>query len=225
MFEAVILAGGFGTRLKEISGDIPKPMVPVNGKPFLYYIFDKLESSRCTKILLSIHYRSDYIIEKIKKDMPTKIPIEFIIEKKPLGTGGALRLASNRIINSRFLALNGDTFTDVNFEAIYKLGKKSEIVLSAVEVPDVSRYGLLKINKSGVVTSIGEKNNTGKGYINGGVYSISKSVFHSVDEDSFSLEKDILPNYVNKMLSLKVPGYFVDIGIPKDFYLFEQHTR
>lgn len=225
MFEAVILAGGFGTRLKEISGDIPKPMVPVNGKPFLYYIFDKLERSLCAKILLSIYYRSDYIIEKIRKDMPTKIPIEFVVEKKPLGTGGALRLASNRIFNSRFLALNGDSFTDVNFEDIYELGKKSEIVLSAVEVPDVSRYGRLKINKSGLVTSIKEKNYSGKGYINGGVYSISKSVFNSVEKDSFSLETDILPDYVNKMLSLKVSGYFVDIGTPEDFYLFEQHIK
>ena len=157
MFEAVILAGGKGTRLKSVSGDIPKPMVDLNGKPFLYKLMEQLERYGCSSITLSLGYRADYIIDKILKDKPVNCQVNFSVEKVPLGTGGAIKLAAEKIVGNKFLVINGDTYSEVDFSSMFKLGSKYDLVISGVKVDDASRYGTLNVDDEGYVISMSEK--------------------------------------------------------------------
>ena len=115
MFDAVVLMGGFGTRLNSISNGIPKPMMPVNGVPFVYRLFKKLENAGCSRIICSLHYQAAQIIDQINNDKPVNCDLIFVVEEEPLGTGGALKLASDFAERDKFLALNGDTYSSLNF--------------------------------------------------------------------------------------------------------------
>jgi len=217
MIEAVILAGGLGTRLKSISGDIPKPMVKVGSQPFLYHLMQKLESDGIEKIVLSLSYMASYIIEKVKLDKPVDIPCEFVIEEQRLGTGGAIKFASLKINSSKFIVLNGDTFLDINFKEFIEKSNDSDLFISAVHVDDVSRYGTLDIDQNENVIAMIEKGRKGAGYINSGAYIVSKEDISSFSEEVFSFEEAFIPVFDKKFKAYKSEAYFIDIGIPEDY--------
>ena len=153
MFEAVILCGGFGSRLKAVSGDIPKPMIPVGGTPFVYRLMMVLEASGCSKILLSLHYRPDYFVQAVNNDKPVSCPVEFVVENIPLGTGGAVKHAANKISSSKFIVLNGDTHSDISYADFFSYSEEKQITISAVSVEATSRYGSLEIDSYMNVTA------------------------------------------------------------------------
>jgi len=218
MFEAVILAGGQGTRLKSVTGEMPKPMVDVSGLPFLYRLMQRLESQGCSRIVLSLCYRADYIIEKISKDQPVNCSVEFAVEKSPLGTGGAIKLASQCITAEKFVVLNGDTYSDLEYNALFNYAGATDLVISGVYVEDVSRYGTLDLDESCVVLSMNEKGRTGAGIINSGTYVITTHDIQKYPNEVFSFEQHYVQEFKGSFKAFVSEGYFIDIGIPEDYY-------
>lgn len=216
--EAIILAGGKGTRLKSVSGDIPKPMVKIKDTPFLYLLMQQLENNDYKKIILSLGYNSEYIIKSVIRDNPVNCDVEFVVENEPLGTGGAIKKACKYINGDKFLVMNGDTYNDVDLKSLYAESKKYDFLLLGVLVKDTSRYGTLLINDNNEVEKFVEKGVSGKGIINSGVYILSKKIIQSFEKNIFSLETDFL--CINKYVLNTVisNNYFIDIGIPEDYF-------
>ena len=218
--EAIILAGGKGTRLQSVVSDVPKPMAPVNGKPFLEYVMNHLADFGISRVILSVGYKHKCIMEYFKHEY-RDMEIEYAVEEKPLGTGGAIKLALGKCNEDRVFILNGDTFFDVDYKAMraFSESAKSPLVMAVCEMENFDRYGSLDI-VNGHVAAFKEKKFCSKGFINGGIYDVSRYILDDVDENVFSFEKDFLErNYMILNIPIFIStGYFIDIGIPKDYF-------
>ena len=220
--EAIILAGGFGTRLKEVVNDIPKVMAPVKGRPFLEYILDYLEKNVFTHVVLSVGYKHE-IIQEHFKDKYKSIHIDYAIEEEPLGTGGAIQMAFKQINGYRAMVFNGDTMFRVDMDKIvnFHFSKSSVFSLVLREVENVERYGVVEFNNDGKIIDFSEKGkNTGVGKINGGVYVIDKKFFEHMDfPEKFSMEKDGFEKMYESypFYGILCKQYFIDIGVPDDY--------
>ncbi|EGQ8315348.1 NTP transferase domain-containing protein [Vibrio cholerae] len=218
MYDVVILAGGLGTRLKTISGEIPKPMVDISGQPFLYRLMKYLEQQGVRRIILSLSYRADYIINRVKNDNPVNCEIDFVVEEKPLGTGGAIKLATSKVKTDKFIVLNGDTYCELDYDAFVKVSESSHLLISGVEIEDVSRYGSLQLDNENNVLAMIEKGLSGPGVINSGTYVLYKTSIQSFPQDEFSFETDFLPVFDGVFKAYTSKPYFIDIGIPEDYH-------
>lgn len=218
MFEAVILAGGQGSRLKSVSGLIPKPMVEINGKPFVYRLMQTLEAQGCSKIILSLCYQADYIIDKITADNPVKCNVEFCVEEQPLGTGGAIKLAAKKVDKSKFVVINGDTICELNYQDLVNFAKSTDLTISGVRLDDVTRYGTLVVDNEKNVVELKEKGAIGHGLINSGIYVITTKHVLDFPKDIFSFEHDYVQTFKGTFKVFETDGYFIDIGIPEDYY-------
>lgn len=223
---AIILAGGLGTRLRNVVKDLPKPMAPVNGKPFLHYAFMYLKQQGISRVILSVGFRSDSIMEYFG-DNYHGISIMYMEEKEPLGTGGGIYHAASLCDEDAFI-LNGDTFFDVDLKELqnfYNL-HKADIALALKPMTNFERYGTVHANADDRITQFAEKQATEQGLINGGVYLLSKDCFHKIEDmrnkplpQKFSFETEILEKYVGelKFYGKAFNNYFIDIGIPEDY--------
>ncbi len=221
--EAIILAGGFGTRLQSVVSDVPKPMAPVNEQPFLNYVFSYLKYYGIKHVVLSTGYLADKISD-FYKDEFLGIQISYTKEVTPLGTGGGIRLALEKCKTKTVLVLNGDSFFDVNLNSYYNLHCTfhSNISLALRKVQNAARYGTLKLSNGPTIKAFKEKDGLDKeGLINGGVYLITRELFLSktTSEINFSIEKDFFETRINEinLLGFEYQGYFIDIGIPEDY--------
>ncbi|HAN00806.1 MAG TPA: D-glycero-D-manno-heptose 1-phosphate guanosyltransferase [Marinilabiliales bacterium] len=218
--EAIILAGGLGTRLKGVINDIPKPMAPVDGKPFLEYVLRYLNRFPIDKVILAVGYKHE-VIESVFGDEFLGMSIEYAIEKEPLGTGGAIANALKLAIGDDVFLLNGDTFFDVNLEALYTHHQLSgsQLTLSLKPMKNFDRYGTVELKGTQIV-AFNEKKPVKQGLINGGVYVLNKGMFSNpLLPTKFSFEKDIMEQGVMQfdMQAYFSDGYFIDIGIPEDY--------
>lgn len=222
--EAIILAGGLGTRLRFAVPDLPKCMAPVNGKPFLTYVIDYLQQQGVTKFILSLGYMHETVVEFIKAEYPSNdsVEFEFVIEEEPLGTGGAIRYACLKTTEDNVIVTNGDTLFKVNIEQVTAahFGNNANCTLSLKPMQDFERYGVVELNDDSSIKSFKEKQYYKEGLINGGVYILNTSRFLSEYLPlKFSFEKDYLEAlYIQrKMFGVVQDAYFIDIGIPEDF--------
>jgi len=218
--EAVILAGGLGTRLREVVSDLPKPMAPVNGRPFLEYLLSYLQKYHIRKVILATGYKHETISAHFGNNYKS-LDIIYSVEKEPLGTGGALLLATDKITDDNFLMLNGDTYFEVNLPDFENFHVSSDAVMSVAlrPVKNAGRYGTVTLN-NGRIVSFSEKAGESQGLINGGIYMINRDWFRSVAPgSSFSLEKDILEKKItgNFIAGFVSDSYFIDIGVPEDY--------
>ena len=220
--EAIILAGGFGTRLQHIVKDVPKPMADINGTPFLVFLLQKLQIAGISHIILS----TGYLHEKIENHFGNSfenLHITYSQETEPLGTGGAIQFALNKAETDNVLVLNGDTLFDIDFEKFNAFYRKKETILAVAlrKEKDVSRYGSVKINEDAKIVGFSEKNaNSGEGLINGGIYLLNKKLFDNQKLPKiFSFEKEILEKRFieNDFFGLPFDSYFIDIGVPEDY--------
>lgn len=221
--QAVILAGGFGTRLSHVVSDVPKPMAPIKEKPFLDYIIGTLKQQGFNNFVFLTGYKSE-IIENHYKDLENSI---FIKEELALGTGGAI-LNAYEHLQEDFFVINGDTFFDIDYSILEEFGKDKPITLALRYTNNVERYGFVDINDNFLVQSFVEKGKLAEdkidGYINGGIYLIKKNALKDfVDNfngNFISLETEIFPKLLkdNKLYGLPLGGCFIDIGIPEDYY-------
>jgi D-glycero-alpha-D-manno-heptose 1-phosphate guanylyltransferase len=220
--EAIILAGGLGTRLKGVIKDIPKPMAPIAGKPFLHYVFQYLTRYHIKKVILAVGYKYEAIENEFGKSY-LGISIEYAIENEPLGTGGAIANALRFTKNDDVFLLNGDTYFDVDLYALYAHHKLSgsQLTLSLKPMQNFDRYGTVEL-KGTQITAFNEKMQVAKGLVNGGVYALNRGLLSNPRlPKKFSFEKDIMEHYVLQfdMQAYFSDGYFIDIGVPDDYEL------
>ncbi len=219
--DVIILAGGMGTRLREIVSDVPKPMAPIKDKPFLEYLLNWLSGySSVTKFVLAVGYKSEVIVQHFG-DSFKGIPVCYINELEPLGTGGAIANALKACDSDDVLIINGDTYFPINidsFEEFHHTNKKP-ISIALKKMEEFERYGTVDINQNSIV-KFNEKMYCRKGLINGGIYIISKKWLEGKNYPAkFSFEKDTLEKNVSEnSLGGKVfEDIFIDIGIPEDY--------
>lgn len=218
--EAIILAGGFGTRLKSVVDDVPKPMAMIGNKPFLTYILDQLQVSNCKKAVMAVGYKHEAIIDYFGKSYKS-IALEYSIEDKPLGTGGAILNAANLISSPNFLVLNGDSYFNIDLSDFERQFSKNKapLLIALKRMSNFDRYGTVEIDGSRI-KSFSEKKLCNNGLINSGIYLISKEWYKSYAPGKiFSFEKDILEKYFleDVLTAHEYYGYFIDIGIPDDY--------
>ena len=218
--EAIILAGGLGTRLRETISDLPKPMAPVNGKPFLFYVLNWLKDYQVEKIILSTGYRSESIFDYFGRSF-CGIQLEYAVEQKPLGTGGAISFALQKSQGNDVLVLNGDTWFPVPVSKyfLFHTNSQSNFSLALKPMKDFSRYGSVDCTGDTIIR-FNEKKFCSEGFVNGGIYIINKTFFESLKlPEVFSVEADLLEKYAGASL-LKCMVFdepFIDIGIPEDY--------
>ena len=221
MTEAIILAGGVGSRLKSSVPDVPKPMAVINGKPFLYYLLTYLESQHISRIIISVGYKYETIIDYFGNDFHS-IPIIYVVEEKPLGTGGGITLALKECNMEHIFIMNGDSFFPVDFQELKKVHdeKKAEITLALKKIPESDRYGTTILDNNSIIVSFSEKAERKEALINGGIYLLDKSKFEQRRfAESFSFEKDYLEKVVDDkcVAGCIFNNYFVDIGTPESY--------
>jgi D-glycero-alpha-D-manno-heptose 1-phosphate guanylyltransferase len=219
--EAIILAGGLGTRLRSAVPDLPKCMAPVAGKPFLHYVIAHCQQQGIEKFIFSLGYMHEHIESYLKEELPTN-NYQLSIEEEPLGTGGAIRLACTKSKEQNLLALNGDTLFKINFGDLAHLheSKNAHCTLSLKPMRDFDRYGVVELNEDESIQRFQEKKYYESGMINGGIYALKVSPFLENNfPEKFSFEKDYLEKYYQSrpMYGLAQDAYFIDIGIPSDF--------
>lgn len=222
MGEAIILAGGLGTRLRAVVNDVPKCMAPVAGHPFLYYLLQHLQKYGIRHVILSLGYRHEVVTDWVKCLQGLRTEIDFSVEDSPLGTGGAIRKALTLVEGEDTLVLNGDTFFDVELNRFLICHRQSGLPLSLALKPmeKFERYGNVSLGTNGIIEAFHEKRYCDRGYINGGVYIINKheKLFRGCPE-KFSFETHILQQKVHEgcLNGFVSDGYFIDIGIPEDY--------
>jgi D-glycero-alpha-D-manno-heptose 1-phosphate guanylyltransferase len=218
-YEGIVLAGGFGTRLRSVVPDLPKPLAPIGGRPFLEILLTDMARKGFSRIVLSVGFMADKIVEHFG-DRFAGLELAYEIEEAPLGTGGAVRLAMERIVGDHVYVLNGDTFLDVDFGALEQrwLSHQRPVIVG-LEIADASRYGRLVVEKGRVCAFI-EKGHPGPGIINGGCYVLTRNQLDSYAlGTAFSLESDYLAlAVVQSPFELFITaGRFIDIGVPADY--------
>jgi D-glycero-alpha-D-manno-heptose 1-phosphate guanylyltransferase len=222
--EAVILAGGFGTRLRSVVNDVPKPMAMVRGIPFLAYLLEELNNNGFTRAIIAAGYRHEtingYFGEHYKN-----IKLIYSIENEHLGTGGAIALAVEKVAEENFFIINGDTFFRVNFSQLERMfiKGKSNLTIALKEMRNFDRYGTV-VTSGQKIISFREKKFCERGLINGGIYVINKKWFkENTPARIFSFEKDLLEKKISDNITFYLSdGYFIDIGIPEDYLRAER---
>ncbi len=220
-FDVIILAGGLGTRLKTVVADVPKPMAPVANQPFLNHILKLLPLGNINQIILSVGYKYEKI-QEYYGDTFNAIPIVYSIENEPLGTGGGIKLALQKVETEHCLIMNGDTYFDVDLEQFWQIHKlyNHNITLALKQVDNPDRYGTVILEKEKIVKFSEKQVGLKLGLINGGLYWFSKeTIAHLPEEAKFSFESDFLEKNVNSLLmgGYIDDGMFIDIGIPTDY--------
>lgn len=227
--EAIILAGGLGTRLREAVPDLPKCMAPVAGRPFLSYVIDALRMQGIRRFIFSLGYRHEAIEAYLQTAYPT-LSYTVVVESEPLGTGGAIALALREATTEDVLATNGDTLFRIDLAAQYRLHREkvAECTLALKHLEDFDRYGVVETDDEGCIRSFREKQHYAEGLINGGVYLLDRAAFQERTLPSrFSFEKDYLEAFYGggKFYGALHPGYFIDIGIPGDYTQANEDLR
>ncbi len=222
--EAIVLAGGMGTRLASRLHGLPKPMAPVAGRPFLEILLMQLRRCGCSRVLLSVGHLHSVIQNHFGASF-NGMTIDYAIENTPLGTGGAIRLAIAQAKEDSVLVLNGDTFLDADYAAMMRFhaGCGVAVTLAVVHCDDVSRYGGVTMDGQRVV-GFEEKGHSGpspkQGWINAGAYVLARNLaWPPALAEKFSIERDFFVPEVARLrpAAFKVEGFFLDIGVPEDY--------
>lgn len=218
--DIIILAGGLGTRLKHLIPDTPKPMAVVNGKPFLQYLLNDLSKQGAKHVILSVGYKHQQIINYFGHSFKST-KLTYSVENTPLGTGGAIKKALEKLHTTKSFILNGDTFFEVDLSEMEQKHEKNiaDLSIAVKKMTNYERYGSVNISHD-LITGFEEKMHKKKGFINGGIYMINKDLLATYNlPDKFSFEKDFMENCYPeiKCMAYESKGYFIDIGVPDDF--------
>jgi len=225
----LVLAGGFGTRLRSIVSDVPKPLAPVAGKPFIAHLIDHWLDQGVRDFIFLLHYEAQQIETVLSQfaveNEVLNVRFRIIIEETPLGTGGSVLNAINEFgIDHDYLVANADTWLE---SGVQDISEKTPCVLAAISIKNSERYGSLELN-GGTIINFQEKSQSKSQsneevYVNSGLYHLTPSIFSGFAwGSSFSLEEDVFPLLVStgQLSVIKVNGNFIDIGIPEDYLRF-----
>ena len=223
--EAIVLVGGLGTRLGELTKDTPKPMLPIREVPFLERLLSHLKSQGFSRVVLAVGYKHEVIESyffKVEADLPN---ITYSVETVPLGTGGAIAKALSCVTTESVFVLNGDSYLSLDYTTMWQqhVKKKADITIASYFIKPADRYGVMQVSDNGEVIRFQEKGAVAEGLINGGVYIMDvtrvNAIFSMLEKTVFSFEKAVL---ASSSLDLKkyhfqTSGYFLDIGVPEDY--------
>ncbi|ODS37789.1 MAG: hypothetical protein A7316_01550 [Candidatus Altiarchaeales archaeon WOR_SM1_86-2] len=215
--KALILAGGEGTRLRPLTNNIPKCMVPIDEKPFMKYIISFLKKQNIREIVMSVGYLRENIIKYFGDGKSFGIRVEYAVEDELRGTAGAIKNAEN-FIDDRFLVLNGDTFFSLNLMDFKKfhMEKNAMCTIALTKLNSADRYGTIDVRRSGEIMGFFEKKMSGKSIINAGFYLFELEMFDHLPKKG-SLETDVFPLLVGKIYGYISKGYFIDIGTHESY--------
>lgn len=196
-------------------------MAPIGGQPFLHYMFNYLEEQGCTRVILSLGYKHEYITDWLNTQNRS-FTIDYVIEQERLGTGGGIQLALKKANKEATVILNGDTMFRVNINKLLEFhhSKRSATTLALKLMNEFDRYGVVHTADDASILSFEEKKYQKEGYINGGVYIINKDwLFKKGLPEKFSFEKEYLEQFVTEkqFYGFCSDAYFIDIGIPSDY--------
>jgi D-glycero-alpha-D-manno-heptose 1-phosphate guanylyltransferase len=219
--EAIVLAGGFGTRLRAVVADVPKPMAPIAGRPFLEILLSMLAQKGFTQVVLSLGFMSEKIIAHFG-NCYLGMNLVYEVEQQPLGTGGAIRAALTRCDADHVFIFNGDTYLDLEVDALERLWQSGHHPLIVVrEVPDTARFGKIEMSDSRINAFL-EKGMSGPGLINAGCYVLPKTALDGFSlGQAFSIENEF---FIKELQKIRFDGFvthgrFIDIGVPDDYAL------
>lgn len=229
--QAILLAGGLGTRLRSVVSDRPKPMALIEGRPFMEYVTRALARDGITDIIFAVGYKGSMVEEHFGDGKRFGFHAAYAYEETLLGTAGAIRNAGRYITEDRFFVLNADTFYQIDYTRLERIHDALNLDMALVlrQVPDVSRYGQAVLGDDGILTAFNEKTSEArKGTINGGIYLMKRELLETIPEGKVSLENDMIPGWLheNRRLGGFVnDGYFIDIGIPEAYSQFQDDVR
>lgn len=221
----LMLAGGFGSRLKSVVSDVPKPLAPVCGRPFIIHLIENLINQGAREMVILLHYQADLIqavvSEYIGRAYKHSVSVTFVVEEIPLGTGGSILNAVRSLhISDSFLVINSDTWLGNGLKDINVALPNS---IAAIEVADCSRYGSMIIEGNEIKRFVEKGNVSGGGLISAGLYHLNIDLFSNFfGVSSFSLESDVFPLAVKNdiLKATEINTDFIDIGIPEDYFRF-----
>jgi D-glycero-alpha-D-manno-heptose 1-phosphate guanylyltransferase len=221
--DAIVLAGGLGTRLASLVSDLPKPMAPVGGRPFLEILLDYWIAQGVRRFVISVGHLAGRIVEHFGSAY-RGAAIEFALEARPLGTGGGLLLAQERVRTQHMLVLNGDTYFAADLQAVLRahLDRDADCTIALHRSFDTRRYLGVSLGPDGSIRSL-SATPPGQALVNGGCYVMRTSALRAVPwrpGDSMSVESDLLPHAVAhawRIFGVECPGSFIDIGLPEDY--------
>lgn len=221
--EAIILAGGMGTRLRSVVNDLPKCLAPINGKPFLHFLIQYLQQQGIEHFIFSVSYMHE-MIEAYLKNNFVELSYQISAENEPLGTGGAIQMACYQSSKKNVLVCNGDTLYKVDIALLSSFHEETnaQCSLSLKPMINFDRYGVVELNKDHSVRSFKEKQFYQSGLINGGVYALNVPAFLKNNfPEKFSFEKTFLEKNIGPenpvLFGMVQDEYFIDIGIPEDY--------
>jgi mannose-1-phosphate guanylyltransferase len=222
--QALVLAGGEGTRLRPLTYTTPKPVIPLAGRPFLSFMLDWLRGHGVTEAILSCGFRSDHV-RRVLGDIYEGMRLRYVVEDEPLGTAGPVRLALDAgVLAERLLVLNGDCLTDLNLSAELeqheRTGARVTLALAAVE--DTASYGVVPTDADGRVEAFLEKTagEVPTNRINAGAYVLQREVVEALIPSgrAVSFEREVFPELVGDGLhGYAAEGYWIDIGTPERY--------
>lgn len=219
--EAIILAGGLGTRLRSEVPELPKCMAPVNGRPFLHYVIQWLQQQGITRFVFALGYKHDYFLHFLNATLPENA-YTISTEEEPLGTGGAVLHACKQVVTDTVLVTNGDTLFRGQVAALdqFHHSRSSACTLLLKPMQQFDRFGVVETDANGRITSFREKQYYEQGLINAGMFALDIPAFKAEALPlKFSFEKDYLEALYphRNMNGLAQDAYFIDIGIPEDY--------
>ncbi len=225
--QAIILAGGEGTRLRSVVRDRPKPMAEIAGKPFLEYLLLQLKQADIEDIILSIGYKGNVIQSYFKTGAERGVKIAYSIEQQPLGTGGAVREAIACSSDDVFIVMNGDSFFDLDIHRLLQFHHENNGLgtIALTNIHNSERYGNVTVNHKGEIIRFEEKSAAVDSVINCGVYILQRTILSFLSAEEVSLEKEIFPQLIGKgLFGMIQAGYFIDIGIPSDYMFLQTNS-
>lgn len=223
--QAILLAGGLGTRLQSVVSDRPKPMALIGDKPFMEYVVHELARHGIQDIIFAVGYKGSMVEEYFGDGSRFGVTVSYAYEETLLGTAGAIKNAARFMNEDKAFVLNADTFYQIDYTRLVRLGEEKALDMALVlrEVADVSRYGQATLQDHLLVGFNEKVAEARPGTINGGIYLLSRGLIDEIPEGKVSLEQEMIPKWLSegrRLGGIVNDGYFIDIGIPEDYYRF-----
>lgn len=228
--KALILAGGFGKRISPLTKKVPKPMLPINRRPFLEHIIEWLKRQHIRDIILCTYYLSDVIMQHFKNGSQFDVRIQYSVEEEPLGTAGAIHRAQ-KYLDDTFLALNGDTCWEMDLGRFLEFHRRKQAAgsIALAKLNNPKRYGIIEISNEGRIVSFKEKKSIpGEAYVSAGIYVLEPRVLSYILPGVFSsIEKEVFPEMLasdEPLFAYKGVKRFVDIGKLEDYHRLKREA-
>lgn len=224
--QAVIMAGGFGTRLRPLTNDLPKPMVPIIDKPIIKYIINNLKKYGITDIIVTLGYKPERIMDYLGDGSKHGVRIRYSVEDIPLGTAGGIKKVAS-MIDGSFVVISGDALTNIELDGMisHHMSHGKLITMAVKEMDDVSDFGVVRCEDDGTVTSFIEKpTHSLDKLVNTGIYILEKRVFDFIPDGKYDFARELFPNMMDNLSAYRMKEYWSDIGTLSSYYLTNNYV-